>query len=122
MPIEKIVTKTFIERLLIIPNYVSIDNSSEMLSSAKMKELVDIVSDEHNSSIVIFDLPPLLETDDFLAFSPLVDAVMFIVSEGETHQTDLSRSWEFISDLNILGLILNKSRGDEYPAGYYPNT
>ena len=45
---------------------------------------------------------------------------MLIVSEGETRQTDLHRSAEMISNLDILGIILNKSRGDDYPAGYYP--
>ena len=78
------------------------------------------VCDPRNSTIVIFDLPPLLETDDFLAFSPLADAVMLVVAEGETKQTDLHRSAEMISNLDILGIVLNKSRGDEYPAGYYP--
>lgn len=120
VPVEKIVTRTSIDRLLVLPNHMAVENSSEMLSSAKMTELVQIVSDPRNSTIVLFDLPPLLETDDFLAFSPLVDAVMLIVAEGETRQSDLHRSAEAISDLDILGIVLNKSRGDEYPAGYYP--
>jgi capsular exopolysaccharide synthesis family protein len=120
VPIEKIVTKTSIDRLLILPNDTPVESSSEMLTSAKMTELVEIVSDPRNSTIVIFDLPPLLETDDFLAFSPLVDAIMLIVAENETRQTDLLRSAEAISNLDILGIVLNKSRGDEYPAGYYP--
>jgi capsular exopolysaccharide synthesis family protein len=119
-PIEKIVARTSLDRLLILPNHQSVENSSEMLSSAKMIELVKILSHPSNSSIVLFDLPPLLETDDFLAFSPLVDAVLLIVAEGETKQTDLHRAVDLISNLDILGIILNKSRGDEYPAGYYP--
>ena len=119
-PIEKIVTKTSFDRLLILANHRNVDNSSEMLSSSRMKELVRVACDPRNSTIVIFDLPPLLETDDFLAFSPLADAVMLVVAEGETKQTDLHRSAEMISNLDILGIVLNKSRGDEYPAGYYP--
>ena len=120
VPIEKVVVRTPVDRLLILPNHVSVENSSEMLTSSKMIELVKTVTHPSNSSIVLFDLPPLLETDDFLAFSPHVDAVMLIVAEGETKQTDLHRSAELISNLDILGIILNKSRGDEYPAGYYP--
>lgn len=120
VPIEKVVARTSIDRLLILPNHVGVENSSEMLTSTRMMQLVDIVTDPRNSTIVLFDLPPLLETDDFLAFSPLVDAVMLVVAEGETRQTDLYRSAEMISNLDILGIILNKSRGDEYPAGYYP--
>ena len=120
VPLEKIVTKTSIDRLMIIPNHTGVENSSEMLTSEKMAELVEVVSDPRNSTIVLFDLPPLLETDDFLAFSRLADAVMLIVAEGETGQSDLHRAAEAIADLDILGIILNKSRGDEHPAGYYP--
>ena len=120
VPLEKIVTKTSIDRLLIIPNHNAVENSSEMLTSERMTELVHVVSDPRNSTIVLFDLPPMLETDDFLAFSPLADAVMLIVAEGETRQSDLHSAAEAISDLDILGIILNKSRGDDHPAGYYP--
>jgi capsular exopolysaccharide synthesis family protein len=116
---EQIVVKPHTDRLMVIPNFEESENSSELLSSAKMAEFVDIVSKEQNSTIVLFDLPPLLEADDFLAFSPLADAVLLVVAESETRQADVSRCMELMANFEILGLILNKSRNEEYPTGYY---
>lgn len=117
--IEDIVVRTDLDRLLIVPNYARIAESSEMLSSAKMKEFVHIVSSPVNSSIVLFDLPPLLETDDLLAFSPLVDALLMVVAEGETKRVDLQKSSDLIQELNIIGFVLNKSLNSDDVSGYY---
>jgi Mrp family chromosome partitioning ATPase len=69
------------------------------------------------TTIVIFDLPPLLEADDMLTFMPQVDAVLFVVAQGETRRADLERSSELLKELNVLGTVLNKS-DDEAPTYY----
>jgi protein-tyrosine kinase len=117
--ITEVVVRTDFDRLLILPNYERIAESSEMLSSSKMLDLVRIVTAKMNSTIVLFDLPPLLETDDLLAFSPLVDALLLVISEGETRRADLEKSAELIHDKNILGFVLNKSRNEDEVTGYY---
>ena len=60
--------------------------------------------------IVICDLPPLLSTDDALAFSPMADALLMVVSESKTSRDSLTRAWELIDGLELLGLVLNRSR------------
>lgn len=117
--LDQIVVQPDIERLLVVPNNESFDNSSEMLSSPKMLKLASVLADPANSSIVLFDLPPILEADDFLAFSHHIDAYLFVVSEGETRRADLQQAIDLIRDLNLLGFVLNKSRGQEHPSGYY---
>jgi capsular exopolysaccharide synthesis family protein len=118
-PLEKIIIKPDIERLLILPNFRANQHSAELLSSQRMVDLVETLTDPANSTIVIFDLPPLLDADDVLAFSPLFDALLMVVSQSETRRLDLHKSFELLHDINVLGVVLNKSRGKDEAPGYY---
>ena len=117
--IQDIVFRTNIERLMVVPNRQSFDNSSELLSSPKLVELVDTLTSKQNSSIVLFDLPPLLDADDLLAFSPYFDAVLLVVAERETSKADLQKSAHLISEMDVVGVVLNKARSEDFAAGYY---
>lgn len=117
VPIEKIAIRTDVDRLLIIPNTTVQEYSSELLSSIKMQSLVAKLSNDTEDTIIIFDLPPMLDADDMLAFSPQVDALLFIVAECETRRTDLQQVSDLIEDLDVVGVILNKS-DDDSPAYY----
>jgi capsular exopolysaccharide synthesis family protein len=119
IPLEKVVVRPNIERLLILPNFVSTEQSSELLSSPRMVDLVNTLTDPTNSTIVIFDLPPLLDADDTLAFSPLFDALLLVVAQSETRRLELEKTFEVLHDIDVLGVVLNKSRGNEDAPGYY---
>ena len=62
-------------------------------------------------------MPPVLAADDMLAFAPLVDAVLLVVTEGKTQRTDAMRMVELLGELNVIGTVLNRS--DERTAAYY---
>ena len=117
IPIEKVAIRTDIERLVIIPNTTAQEYSSELLSSTAMLSLAEKLSNDSSGAIVIFDLPPMLDADDMLAFSPQVDTLLFIVAECETRRADLQQVSELIEDLDVIGVILNKS-DDDSPAYY----
>ena len=104
---------------MVAPNRLSFDNSSELLSSPKLIELVDVLTNKQNSSIVLFDLPPLLDADDLLAFSPHFDAVLLVVAERETSKADLQKSAHLIADMDVIGVVLNKARSEDFATGYY---
>jgi exopolysaccharide/PEP-CTERM locus tyrosine autokinase len=107
-----------LDRLVILPGSKSIDNSSEMLSSPKMVQLVSELKSRYPNRLVIFDMPPLLSCDDMLAFSPYIDAVIVVVEEGSTRKNDLKRAYELLDKSNVLGVVLNKSK-DSNTVGYY---
>ena len=117
VPIEEVAIRTGIERLLIIPNTSAQEYSSELLTSEAMHSLVERLSNDSSGSIVIFDLPPMLDADDMLAFSPQVDALLFVVAECETRRADLQQVSDLIEDLDVIGVILNKS-DDDSPTYY----
>ena len=61
------------------------------------------------SAFVLYDLPPLLESDDFLAFLPRVDAALLVVAEGTTPRKSLAEAKELIDSVKLIGIVLNKS-------------
>jgi protein-tyrosine kinase len=115
--IADVVLRTSIDRLLIVPSTSSHDNSSELLSSQRMLELVHLLSTDNQGCIVVYDFPPILDADDMLAFSPNIDALLFVVAEGETRRTDLQEVQDLIKDMDVAGVILNKS--DDRSPTYY---
>ncbi len=118
---EDIVVDPGVERLNIIPNDHPFDNSSEQLSSPKMLKLVEYLTTSDPSRIIVFDTPPLLVTDDMLAFSPYIDAIMLVVSEGKTKREEIQRATHLLQDTNVLGTVLNRSSesASGYGYGYY---
>lgn len=109
-PVEDILVHPGIGRFVILPGGQPIPNSSEMLGSQKMMNLVKELKSRYPSRIVVFDLPPVLSSADALAFSPYVDAAVLVVEEGVTDRDEVQRAVEMLSSTRLLGTVLNKSR------------
>jgi Mrp family chromosome partitioning ATPase len=56
-----------------------------------------------------------------MVVAPNLDAIFMVVGEGSTRRDGLARSVELLSEFNLAGIILNKSRGvgQDYYAGAY---
>ena len=98
------------DHLTILPGGRPLLNSSEMLNSPKMTRLVEEMKQRYPSRIVVFDLPPVLNAADALAFAPYVDAALLVVEEGKTRQQDLERAVDLLGSTNVLGTVLNKAQ------------
>src|SRR5262245_26366885 len=70
------------ERLTLLPAKAAIEHSSELLASHRAGELVAELRGQYANRIVIFDLPPVLQTDDALAFASHLQAGLLVVGEG----------------------------------------
>lgn len=97
-------------RFVILPGHDAMENSSEMLSSVRMLELVSELKARYPKRMVIFDLPPLLSSSDTLAFSPFAEAFLMVVEEGRTRQEDVVRAAQMLDSSKLLGTVLNKAR------------
>jgi capsular exopolysaccharide synthesis family protein len=104
--------------LVVIPNTRTFEHSSEMLASARTQDLLQLIQAEMPNHIVVFDMPPLT-SDDVLTFAPRVDGVLLVVAEGRTERSLLEKAKELLAEMNLLGVVLNRSaeRDDESP--YY---
>lgn len=94
--------------LLILPGHRPMLNSSEMMSSPQMAQLVSRLKTQDPSRFVIFDLPDL-HTSDALAFLPLVDAVLLVIEAGATTDANLSNAAERLHGVPLVGTLLNKA-------------
>ncbi|MBI3899648.1 MAG: CpsD/CapB family tyrosine-protein kinase [Gammaproteobacteria bacterium] len=110
-PVEEILVHPEIRRLVILPGGAPLENSSEMLSSPMMLRLVQEVKRRYPSRLVVFDLPPVLTTDDVLAFAPYLDAALLVIEEGKTLRDDVARAAELLhtANHNLIGTVLNRS-------------
>jgi protein-tyrosine kinase len=98
------------ERLVILPARERCEDSSELLSATRTHELVTEMRQRYKDRILIFDLPPVLQADDALAFAKHVQSALVVVGDGKTQRSDLTRTLELLQDLPIIGTVLNGSR------------
>jgi len=120
IPLEQILINPGIPRFVVLPGGRPLVNSSEMLASPRMMDLVEELKTRYESRYVVFDLPPVLAVDDALAFTPSIDATMLIVEEGKSSEEEVKRSMELLSESNVIGAVLNKSveASDSYYYSY----
>ena len=78
----------------------------------KMKSVYDLV---------LIDAPPVLVVNDAAVIAAEVDAVILIVSAGETRTATLERAAEFLDSAggHLLGVVLNKFDAKKAYGGYY---
>jgi capsular exopolysaccharide synthesis family protein len=107
--LEQIVYDIGVKRLAVIPNATSVENSSELLRAPRMIEFVNALEAQSPRRLIVFDMPPLMVTDDVLAFAPRVDTFLLVVSQGQTARRTLMNAKEVLSELNVLGVVLNRS-------------
>ena len=106
--LNKVLMNPGIDGLLLLPGSNEIFNSAETLASPVITNLTMDLKAFYQSRIVIYDLPPLLETDDALAFSSCFDAVLIVVEDGKTTANDIKKIEGILGNKPVLGTVLNK--------------
>lgn len=109
VPIRDILVTPGIDRLVVIPAGSAVANSAELLSSPKMAQLIEELKHRNERQIIVFVLPPVLASDDAMAFSQFVECAVLVVEEGETRVEDVRRALDSLKSTKILGVVLNRS-------------
>ncbi|MDE2306044.1 MAG: CpsD/CapB family tyrosine-protein kinase [Gammaproteobacteria bacterium] len=99
------------DRLVLLPARSPLANSSEWLAGERCAQLVTELRNRYTDRILLFDLPPVLDADDALAFAPRVEAGLVVVAEGRTRRADLVRTIETLHRTPLVGTVLNRSSG-----------
>ncbi len=107
-----------VPRLVVAPVFDSIANSSELLSSRQVVKMIQEMRERYESRIVIFDLPPLLLADDALVVLPHVDCALLVLGDGEHSAAEIEDSLRLLHDVNLVGMVVNRSRAFEKVEGY----
>jgi capsular exopolysaccharide synthesis family protein len=91
-------------------------NPSELLGSARMRELIEEVAQRYDR--VILDTPAALGLPDAKAVVDLCDGALVVVRADVTRQEDLQAVLEIVDRRRVLGLVLNGAVADQGRYGY----
>lgn len=84
-------------------------HSAEILQDTKAVEAMDYMHETLRPDVIIVDMPPMLATDDVIAFLPNVDAMLLIAAAGSSTMKDIDDCERELSErTNVMGVVLNK--------------
>jgi Mrp family chromosome partitioning ATPase len=98
-------------QLRVVPNKTICAKATELLATPQADEFFGDLRKDRSGRIGIFDLPPLLVADDAIAVLPRVDCALMVVGEGVTKKSDIEEALGLLGGANLLGVVLNRSRG-----------
>jgi non-specific protein-tyrosine kinase len=86
----------------------TIQDTTELLGSPQMKNLVAEMKVRYADRYVIFDLPSLLEGADAITFAPFVDGILMVTQAGRNSAKEINKAVELIPREKLLGFVLNR--------------
>ncbi|WP_430009805.1 CpsD/CapB family tyrosine-protein kinase [Methylophaga lonarensis] len=98
-----------IKRLVVLPGSGRAEHSAELLSSPKMAQLVEDIKAQYDSRVIIFDVPPLLQTDDVLLATSYFDSALLVLEDGKNNEANIKKSLQMLEGTHLLGTVMNKS-------------
>ena len=105
---EDILVNPGIDRLVLVPGRGTMHSSSEVVSGPRMLSFYNEVRSRYKSRIVIFDMPPVLPTDDVLSAIGNVDCSLLVLEDGRNPAKDIERALTQMTGSECIGYILNK--------------
>ena len=97
-----------------------ITDPTQLLLSHKTAQLLDTLENDFAPDVMIFDLPPMLVTDDARAVLRNVDCTLIVAGAGQTRIGRLDVCEREVAELtNVVGVVLNSCRHIEPSDSYY---
>ena len=115
--LQKAMVSTDIDNLFILPAGTIPPNPSELLSSQKMKRLIQEM--KNCCDLVILDCPPVITVTDAAVLAAEADCVLLVVHSGKTDREAARRAKTLLTNVKakIAGTVLNNISSDML-AGY----
>jgi Mrp family chromosome partitioning ATPase len=101
-------------------NTARVWNAAELVQSSRVAKTLAASLDLYRPHVVIYDMPPMLTSDDVLAFLPNVDGVLLVAAGGETKAGEIEECERLMAEhTNFLGVVLNKAEDSGMPSYRY---
>lgn len=117
--VAELIQDTEIDNLQVLTSGPIPPNPSELLGSAKMR---DIINEARSlADIVIIDAPPTVAVTDACVLASSVDGIVLVLGAGLVRPEMAQKAKELLKNANghILGVILNRVEIEEEHAYYY---
>ena len=103
--------------LAIAPNAGPVRNPAELLHGSSVPTALALIEANYAPDVMLFDMPPMLVSDDAMVLMGQVDAVLLVAAAETTTVKEIDAcERELASQTNVMGVVLNKCRymGPEY--------
>ena len=107
--LEDLMISPGIARFVVVPTMRPVAKSSEILSSSKVVNLIQELRDRYESRIVIFDAPPILNSDDAMVLLPQVDCFLLVIANGMSTKAEVEEAMHYLPQEKLLGVVFNKA-------------
>lgn len=112
-PLNEMIIWPRIEKMTIISGGRTVNESTELLGSPKMKALIEEMKTRYTDRYILLDAPPILNGADALTLASLVDGVVMVVEAGRTPLRGIQEALELLPKEKFLGFVLNKHSGEK---------
>lgn len=113
----EVIVRTNVAKLRVIPAGRGHANSTELLASQAMRDLMQELAERYPDRVILFDSPPLLVSSQASVLTYLVGQIVVVVEAGRTPQPVVKEALALVDSSKAVGLVLNKSH--ERVAGDY---
>ncbi|MEM1196111.1 MAG: AAA family ATPase [Pseudomonadota bacterium] len=107
---EELAIKTDIERLFVMPAGKTSSRDSELLASARTRQVLDRLTQGAPNRFVIFDTPPALAASPAAELAAFVGQAILVVRADETGRAAIEDAKQLLSACPGLKLLLNAAQ------------
>lgn len=117
--VEDTVQPTQVEGLQIMTCGPIPPNPSELLGSAKMRRLLDVLDTQYD--FVVVDSPPVLSVTDAAVLSALAGTTLVVVRANKSRKDEFKQVVERLEDVNanVAGVVLNSLKAGSEGHNFY---
>lgn len=113
-----VIQQTEIENLSILPCGRRPPNPSELLTSRKFSDLLEVLREQYD--LIIVDTPPVLAVTDPLNVAPRVDGVIVVLRLTKSARASSQQTLEALEEVGakVLGVVVNGVGGGQTYSAY----
>lgn len=116
--IEDVLQHVGIGKLSLLQAGGTVEDPVELLSSSKMKTLLNEIKHRYQDRFVVIDCSPALLFADTSVLAPVVDGVIYVVRERIARLKQIQQGLSLLKEANILGVVYNGAEEQGTPGDY----
>ena len=107
------------DNLAIGTNAQSVRDLAELLMNGRTAEGIAAIKRAFLPDVIVYDLPPMLQSDDVMAFLPQLDCVLLVAGAEKSRLDEVDKCEKDLAEqTNVLGVVLNSCRYMSEEFGY----
>ena len=118
-PLSYCLHKPAISKLTILPSGNMVSNPSEIITSLRMKALLEEAKKRYADRFIVIDSPPVNLASESADLAKLVDTVLFVVRYGVSSRPLIEQSITKLGREKIMGIVFNAYDNPRGKYGYY---